>query len=374
MQNFEGLLHFWNNTLPSFVHRCWPLYGQALEEGCYFIKRPMLSAFLPFVFLGGGFLIGGWHLGYQSVLTELLFLMILVVFLSFLNTQWGALWWAGYCLGDFLLFRMHTITLPYQGIFPGILKVGLPSIIYYALLVLLVVYIPLLTKLLVQKTLGKGSFQNNKIGNAILHGFLSGGFVYFWNQAYPLLIRPVWTWYGYNPAVQAIEPIQKTGWVLVLCAVFASVARILLKDRMRQRVWGKKELPLSLWQSRIKIPLPIQILLKTIFTTFLLSGLLVRWWDALILLLVLLLLYSLRAGFYLKFPSAWIQWLEAIPLLIRLAIAIGISLLLADPIHRALWHYSQNTFLPIIVTFSLSLFLIYLICPNKTQRKHETSR
>lgn len=128
MRNFEPLLHFWNDTLPSFFKRWWPLYGQALDEGCYFIKWPTLSAFLPFIFLVGGFLIGAWHFGYQSVLTESLFLMILVVILSFLNTQWGALWWAGYCLGDFLLFRMHAITLHYQGIFFGILKMGLPGL------------------------------------------------------------------------------------------------------------------------------------------------------------------------------------------------------------------------------------------------------
>lgn len=108
-QYFEKLLLFWDKTLPLFFRGMWPLYGQALAEGCYLTKSPKLSALLPLVFLGGGLLIGGWRLGYQSVLTESLPLMILVVLFSFLKTQWGALWWTGYLLGDLLVFRTPWI-------------------------------------------------------------------------------------------------------------------------------------------------------------------------------------------------------------------------------------------------------------------------
>lgn len=372
MRNFEPLLHFWNSTLPSFFNRWWPLYGQALGEGCYFAGRPGLSAFLPFLFLGGGFLMGAGHWGYQSVLTEFLFLMILVVSLSFFNTQWGALWWLGYLLGDFSLFRLPLVLDAYQGILFGIVHIALPAVIYYLLLAFLVLHIPLLTRFLAQQTLKKRTSVTAV--KAILSSALAAGFVYFWNQAYPLLIRPIWTWYGGNPTVQAIEPIQKRGWVLVLCALFASIAKILLEDRMRQRVWEQKKSSFSPGQTRMKIPRAVWIFLKAVFTTFLLSGLLLRWWDVLFLFVVLSLLYSLRAGFFLKLPVRWIQWLEAIPLLVRLAVAIGISLLLANPIHHLLWNHSQNTFLPIIVTFSLSLLLVYFICPNEMQRKYETTR
>lgn len=364
MQNREPLFHFWHNTLPAFFLRWWPLYGQALEEGYFFQGRPTLSALLPFVFIGLGFLTGAWHWGYRSVLTESLFLMIPVLLLSFFNGQWGALGWMGYCLGDFLLFRMHFITLPYQDIFSGIVKIGLPAIIYYILLAFLMIVIPLLAKWLTCRTLEKSAFQNNKIANAVLQGLLAGGFVYFWNQAYPLLIRPLWTWSGSNPTVQAIAPIQKTGWVLVLCAASASIAKVLLKDQMQKGTGEKVALPAIPKQRLIKIPVQIQILLRASFMMFLLSGLLLRWWDALILFLVLSLLNAMRSGLFFTLPSIWIERLQTIPLLLRLAGAIGVSWFLADLIHRALWNHSQETFLPIIVTFSLSLFLIYLVCPR----------
>lgn len=374
MQKIERILKLWDTTLPSFFRRWWPLYAQALEEGFYFIKRPALSAALPLIFLGLGFLMGAWHLGYEFVISESLFLMILVILFSFLSTQWGALWWAGYCLGDFLLFRMHYIFTSHQNIFGGVLRIGAPSIIYYTLLALLVIYIPLLTRLLAQKSLRNTSFQNNKIMNTGLHVFISGSLIYFWNQAYPLLIRPVWTWNGQNPTVQAIEPIQKTGWVLVLCAMLAFITYGVLKDKIRRRLLDKTELPISPFHRQVKIPTHIRILLKSVFSTFLLSGLILKWWNALLLFFIFMILYSWRAGYYLKLPSLWIQWLTPLPLLIRLTFAIVVSWVMVEPIHNALWQHSENTFLPIVLTISLSLIMIYLVCPNETQGKHEKTQ
>lgn len=130
----------------------------------------------------------------------------------------------------------------------------------------------------------------------------------------------------------------------------------------------------SLRPKRIHIPLSAQILLKSVFTIFLLSGIFLHWWEVFPFFVMLLLLYSFREGLYLKLPLWWIGWLKTIPLLIRFIVAIGASLLLSDFIHHLQWQQSQNSFLPVMLSMFLSLLLIYVICPKETQKRIDVSK
>ncbi len=372
----EKIIALWQATLP----RCfwwWSTLTRALVDTWYLLPFPKkIAAWLPPAIFLFGFLMGAGHIGYHFSLSESRLLVAVVLGLSFLSLQLGAFWWAGCVLGDFIFFRIGYMSQVSRGLHFGPLLMGLSLIIYYSLFFFLLIRIPLTARDIAGKTLASLKLQETvrKIVDLVLQSLLTGTLVYFWNQAFPILVRPLWTWHHQLVLTAAIEPIQARGGILVWVAVAVTAVRFIFINRVQEKfhevVERAPQHPPQPGQSwTIKLPVPARILLSAALTTFFLSGVILRWWEALILLIVLSSLYALRAGLYLKLPEVWVATANRFPILVRLLVAIGLSWKIAEKIHLALWAHSQNTFLPIVVSLSVSLLLIYLFCPTQTQKQ-----
>lgn len=369
----ELFFGFWNITITRFFLRWWPRYGEALEEGSLLGSRPFLAVFLPpaQILLGG--LIGGWSIGYHFALSESLVCLGIFSFFGFLNAQLGALLWLGYLLGDLLVFRIGYINGLYHVTAWHVIAIISPLFIYYLLLALLLFHMPILTRALTRQTLLFWSVEPSRRPtlNGALSGLVAGGLVYFWTQAFPLLIRPLWTWQDKSPVAEAIEPIQKYGLVLIVCAVLGAMSHVFIQSWIGKRGEGRKSTTPKPFPWLFHAPLPLKILFGAAATTFLLSGVILRWWEAIVLFGVLFLLYAVRAGLFIRLPEAWVRLTNRAPLLLRLTIAIGVGWYCSGWIHRGLWRYSQGTFLPILVSLSVCLLVLSLFCPFAVQPKRQ---
>lgn len=186
--------------------------------------------------------------------------------------------------------------------------------------------------------------------------------MYFWVLAYPVLIRPVWTWAHSIPPVSAIMPIQRRGGWVVLAVVAATVVREWWQKHNRQVAddGGTEVAP----GGTSFFPKKVLLFVRPAASTFLVSGLLMTWWDTLLLFGILFLFNMVRSDNYVQFPKVWIRLMDPIPLWARFLTGLTLSWYLAAKIHEEMWLIgSTATFLPLIVSFSMSLLILFLLFP-----------
>src|SRR5205823_7139746 len=62
---------------------------------------------------------------------------------------------------------------------------------------------------------------------ATIHGAICGVLIDLWSQSVIVLIRPLFTWVGADPTVEAIYPVQEQTLLLVIAAFVAGAGRVL---------------------------------------------------------------------------------------------------------------------------------------------------
>jgi hypothetical protein len=71
-----------------------------------------------------------------------------------------------------------------------------------------------------------------------------------------------------------------------------------------------------------------------------------------------------RSGDYLRLPRVWTQLIGSVPLWARLLVGLALSWYLAAKIHEKMWAIgSAAMFLPLIVSFGLSLLIMFFLFP-----------
>lgn len=366
------LSNLWWVRLPHLARRGGVTPAAALTDGLYLTAWPPVAAFLPpFVLLLGLFF--GWlHPGF-TVFSESRMLLLLATLLGVLSGHLGALFLAGFAFGDYFLFYpawMYTGNVPLNFLYRFAL------VIEYALLGMLTIQIPLMTKALLAQfyfvaKLGRGfSVLFAFIGHVLLTAVL----VYLWGQAVPVLIRPVYTWSGRQPPVSAVVILQNAIWLLLVVAALASIARMALQVFVALSPVHSERL--AAFETEIikddskplteRLPKVLRALLAGAWGALLLSGMYEIWLEGVVVGFVIFCLQAARLGVILVPLGAWARWMAKVPLVIRLGIAAGIVYFLADLI---LPQMRGGSFRPILILTVIALVLFYFLSPESPAKE-----
>lgn len=222
---------WWWLRLPLVAGRRLPTVAAALADGVHLLRWPVLAALGPTASLALGVLIGALQNG--PTYTASFVVMATLLSLGMMSVQLGAWGVAGYAFGD-LWLRPHPS--PLLDALPALVVVHVPQLLSYALLALLVVGVPVLVR-----AAGSAASMSAAVprrlretaGSAV--AALSAGFLTItWAQAVAVLIRPVFTWPGGQPAATDIVWLQQRAWATALLAVALSLAR----DEVERRAVG----------------------------------------------------------------------------------------------------------------------------------------
>jgi len=226
----DKVAYFWWVKFPLHIRHISASLMDSLLDGYYLLSSSIVAAIAsPIAFLVG--LLWGWQQwGYTGLFSESLVFMMVVILIGVLSGHLGFMFLTGYILGDFFLVHDNW-TWPRNDFLQALVVVRIPLLIKYALLSFILMYLPRITKTLVQQ-LQLPRLVGRKASIALvfpLYTFLTAMFVYFWSQMLPLLLRPIFTWIGRSPTVKAISPLQNDWEILVFIAIIAAIIRLVLQ-------------------------------------------------------------------------------------------------------------------------------------------------
>ena len=233
------LTHLWWGRLPAAVHRLSPPAALCLTDGTHLATWPPLAALGPPVALAAGLALGWSHPGFPLLWSQSVLFVAGVAAVGVLSAALGAWLVAGFAVGDFFLADHGwpaAIPAAAPGVFggqlPELLRLRLPLVIGYLLLLLVAARLPVFAKTLLANTVGGRSVpmaSRPLAGAALLgaHALVTNALVWAWVQAVPVLIRPRFTWLGaLAPPGSAYVPLQVEGNLVVAVVVIASVVRL----------------------------------------------------------------------------------------------------------------------------------------------------
>lgn len=388
----KSLSEFWWLRLPLKARTVSPVLAETMVDGLYLVAWRQAAALAPAAALLLGILIGWGHFGFYFVFSESMFVMVVAAIFGLMSANLGFMFLAGFIFGDFfLVYRPWSFP---DGIVSHLLYVRLPLLIEYGLLWFLVISIPLATKALLSHLPLPKKLENRMKFAALVigHAFLTYFLVYFWTQMVPLLIRPIFTWPGdnppvfpsppisfRNPPVEAMQPLQQNGMILVYVAVLVSIARMALQgmtafiseignrlDPFERQLLTAK--PVASLVARA--PLAARDVLHSLWAVLMLSGMFAGWIDAALIGALIFLIQASRTGL-LRIPlGPWPAIMERLPVLLRFAAAVVIVYMVSRVVLG--WQFAEtNSFRPVLVLTGLSVLVFYLANPGLTRLRQE---
>lgn len=373
----DAIVRFWWVRLPLVTRRISPTLTLGLLDGHYLAGYGPVARFASPLALLLGLLIGWLRLGYVVVPTEALLVMMLLAALGTLSAHLGVLCLAGFALGNFLLTARQPAHV--SGALQQVFRMHLPLVIEYALLGILLVQIPLMTKaLLAQPDRWRGMNRKMRLGIAMLaHAALSFVLVFLWTQTVPILIRPVFTWTGGTPTTSAMRPLQQYGYVIASAALLASVVRLFLQHRAATQ--APLAARLAVIDQSVQMATPVRPLAqrlpawfvavgRAVWSTLLLSGMLQSWLTALFLGALILLLQAARGGLIAVPLGWWRRSVERLPMLLRL-LAGGLIMLFLARRFVGQAQLGSVSFAPAILLTATSLIVFFLLTPGVARPK-----
>jgi hypothetical protein len=378
----DRLTRFWWGRLPAVAYRLSPQLGIWLADGIHLATWRAVSSAGP-----------RWaHPGFPTIWSQSVAFMTIVAVLGTVSAALGAYFVAGFAAGDFALAAHGwpaVVPAAAPGVFgadlPAPVRLRLPLLIGYLLLVLLAVRIPVLTKNLLAEAANRGgrSRRGPPVGAMALavaaHAVVTGALVWAWVQAVPVLIRPRFTWLGsLAPPADAVGPLQAQGDVVVVAAMAASIARMVhqfplaLEGDVQARFDAIQEPVLSTARSA-KPPGAARLWLRAVagsVTIVLVScGILANAAEALVVLGAAVALYAARSGLVRIPLGGWPDLVQRVPLALRLLAAwIVIQWLAGQLLGNPLVTGGANDlFRPFVVTTLLALVIVYLLAPYAGQ-------
>lgn len=375
----------WWVHLPAAARRLSSILADALTDGYYLVAFRPLGALAPPVALLIGLWFGWFTPGFSEVFTESLFFLLVAAVLGVLSGNLGVLFVIGFAFGDF--FIAHPEWTGRWGVIGSLLRVRIPLLIQYGLLTLLCVNVPVVSKSLVSNLRGLSRFGPGAALAlaSLLHAAVTFILVYFWTQAVPILIRPIFTWTGGAPTVSAMSVLQSSSALTIAgFAVAASLIRMALQaatavnPAFSARVepveagFRSTEPAESLAQ---RLPPPVRVTAQGAWATLMLSGMLLAWIEALLLFALIWLVGAARAGLVRLPVKTWQSLVEHVPFTFRIAATFTAIFFAAQRLTE--WAASQPGgnvwgFRLIILVTAIALVISFLLNPGLPEpRKRE---
>lgn len=366
--------------IPIRAQRISNTLTDALLDGFYLAAFPALSVVLHVLVLALGFASGWLHPGFKTVFSESMLFMVLAGSIGVLSARMGLLFVVSFAIGDFFLASHRAFYV--HGPIRSIWEVQAPLFIEYALLGMLLIGIPITVKQIL------ASFRPpNKLSDTQLvfvgAGFmaaLTGLLVFFWSQAVPVLMRPVFLWSGYSLPVAMAMPLQTQWYIIVAVLSAVALARVWIQYYVEVKPGFAKTLtPLKekLFNAEPAVPLTDKIppilfaVVSSAWIVFLLSGMLTDWVQAIILVLVFAAFSALRSGI-IPLPLGPLPFLMyRIPFIFRFLAGVILIVWVANQA-VARRSYSDG-FEPIIITVAIAAAIFFLLTPPMFENKEENA-
>ncbi|MCB9009428.1 MAG: hypothetical protein H6656_19055 [Ardenticatenaceae bacterium] len=366
LQIVDKLTYYWWVQLPLALGRISKLFLTVMTDGLYLTVWPLWAAFLPIFSFGLGLLAGWFRFGGSELFSQSIGILFLAIILGYISTQLGFLFVLGYAIIDFFIYDNPVIR--YTD-FLTTVQIRVALLLLYIALLGLAVFVPLTVKLFRNQV----SALFSRSGDLIfiidsITGIVSAGLLTFiYVQAIPMLVRPLYTWQGQVPPINAIEFLQTSPLALATGAVFIVILRLfweygstavapdviesygdIIQDKVQPDLWEK-------------LPQLVQLALRIILNIIILAGLIDSLINFFILLLALISLELIR-HILPKLLPIWGTILTQVPEIIRLAIVFTAVFFI-----NALFlegRISGSSFTPLLWAFLIGYFLVALVFPT----------
>jgi hypothetical protein len=217
--------------------------GVALADGSWLRAWPAAAATAPACALTVGAILA--LVRPDPTYTSSVAVLVLLVSLAGIGAGIGVWTWFGYVGAD-LLFNRAGSGLGFHGPSDTLSKAWdlyIPRVLTYVLLAVMLVIIPVAaTGIRVQLSRLARMSGDLKTGlDALLHGALFGVGVALWAQATAFMVRPLWSFSGRIPDIQAIAPLQEHAVLLGVVGGAVAAARVVVAAQARVRLpamWG----------------------------------------------------------------------------------------------------------------------------------------
>ena len=361
--------------VPSAAARVSTLLGAVLGDGAYLRAWPALALLAPPLAAAVGFALGATHPG--EVYSYSIAVMALLAAVGALGAALG--FWAlvGFAAGDIVLANGPAALAQTVAHSPNpgteISHIYAPLVLSYLVLGVLLVVVPLVAAVLRLQTVaalelrlrlaaGSGRLAPMGVQGAgyLAHMGVQAVLSFFWAQAASFLIRPMWSFSGGAPPIEAIAPLQTQAWAIVLATMAAVGLRAVLATAV-----GADDRPLPGVPSRRRWPrwlsIPVQAAVFTVLMLGLLSSVAEAAVFAILLCGVLCVREVLapRLGFY--------SLVMRVPVLLRLAALLGIAYLLGSLVLQPLVERGVDSFRPLLLVLVISMAIGACLLPARPE-------
>jgi hypothetical protein len=370
----DGLWAIW----PGRIWPRAPTLGLLFADGGWMRARPGLGLAVPVVALLLGAWRGGWRPTEQLTYGYSLGWMCVLLAVALAGCGVAVWLWLGFVLGDLLIFDHPPLRFFGEPSLWDQLRFFLvPHLVSYLLLAALLVGGPLIALLARGSVAGLLSAAPSRVraGFGAAAAMLAAGtHAALWTQAYPLLIRPLWTWGGLirTPAADGIRPIQDHPLLLGLVAGVAAAVWAWASFAALEQISGRRYQPVARAQPRRPVgpAWPVaSSLLRAAVTTLLLSGLIPALWHGLVAFAILFAAFLAQT---LLLPRTTVAgwWTARLPSGIRLLAAATLAWLVAWQIGRTAYQTSfgvsfvtAQNFAPLLYATVAAIACMALLLP-----------
>jgi hypothetical protein len=383
------LTYLWWVGLPRHAVRLSRTVSATVADGHFLAAYPVLGAVATPASLITGLTFGSWRVGYYRSFSESLALVLVAVACGYLAGQLGAAFVTGFAAGDFLIgqtkwiFHSDESGILGDGLVAALVRVRLPMLIAYLLLLSLTVALPALIRRMLQNLPGVSRLPGN-VGFGIA-ALLTLVVVYLgvqvWVPAAAVLIRPLYTWsvrltlFGVQippdrvVAAEAVQTFQQDGVWIVRTAVAATLVRLVMVwlslvlpvlRRRRGEVEAALVVPIADRPATERVgPLPMAVLAAGT-STLMLAGMIEVWWLGVLFFTEFLVLRALSLGLLPPRINGWRRLVARMPLILRLAVALLVVQSLASVlISRSL------SFTPMALFVASAVAMLYVLVPGE---------
>jgi hypothetical protein len=374
MSTDETLIRYWYARLPRGLAPFVPRIAAALGDGGWTAVWVRVAAWAPVIVFGAGLFVPRTWPGTQVVFTESPLFLGVAVALSILSGTWGVALLLANGLREVLSHDMASSL-------SAVLHVGAGQLVAWLLLGVLVVMLPQFAHLLTEAGVVRMPFLRNADVRAVCRAMLLATIypclVLVWCQAVTVLIRPVFTWSGSSPSIEAVSPVGAWWPWMAAAAAGAALVRGILEGvvapRMRLGTRAailtreREASPRRPGSALDEVPEALRIAVGTAGMTILLAGMFARLEDVLAAGLVIglfaMLARGLGAGW---FTGGWAIGMGRIPGAVRVAVALGCGYVLADRLLTLGWAGTELRVM--MIGTLLTLTLLFVLFPALDMR------
>jgi len=375
------LIDLWWRRLPLLVGQWWKTGAEILSDGMYLTVWRSVGAWAPVAAILSGFALGVHHEGACGLYTCSIWSFRLLYLFGGLGVGLGV--WAslGYIVADFIAgghwVKHYSYTRNLSWLWADFRVAG-GLTIADSLLIILLVGIPFLAKRLRPRLVPRLMYsprhqQLLEIG--VESAFLLG-LLYLWTQCYPILVRPMYSWLGGAPPIEAIATVQKTTWKVLTWAVLITTGKRLLETGLRETI------PVRTRQAvieaiphaqpkfpHVSLPWVVSATLQTALITFFMAGMLNDGLSAGIfgggMFLFLLIRRILRNRL-----QGWRRSMSLLPLIMRIGLGAGVSYGISYAVLD--WRTIQRESFSTLVAVLFIALIIFSIVVPETLGQQET--